>query len=123
MVTVARSLSTPAHQGPCRRWPSVLCAASPWIYPDWTWPSAAATSTPVGAARDGGCRAALDAQALDRCHLVGHDIGGPIWFGVAACEPDRVLSLRLLNTIVAVETFRRVQDPGRVPREPRTDTA
>ena len=51
--------------------------------------------------------AAIDALDLDRFHLVLHDIGGPIGFEVAAAAPDRVLSLTLLNTVVAVETFRR----------------
>jgi pimeloyl-ACP methyl ester carboxylesterase len=51
--------------------------------------------------------AAVDALNLDRFHLLVHDIGGPIGFEVAAAEPDRVLSLTLLNTIIAVETFRR----------------
>lgn len=52
-----------------------------------------------------GC--AIDALQLDRFHLVVHDIGGPVGFEVAAADPGRVLSLTLLNTIVAVETFRR----------------
>lgn len=51
--------------------------------------------------------AALDALGLDRVHLVVHDIGGPVGFEVAAAVPDRVRSLLLLNTPVAVDTFRR----------------
>ncbi len=51
--------------------------------------------------------AAADALQLDRFHLVVHDIGGPIGFEVAAAVPDRVLSMTLLNTIVAVQTFHR----------------
>ncbi len=50
---------------------------------------------------------ALDALGLDRVHLVVHDIGGPVGFEIAAAAPDRVRSLLLLNTIVAVDTFRR----------------
>jgi pimeloyl-ACP methyl ester carboxylesterase len=50
---------------------------------------------------------AVDALGLDRFHLVVHDIGGPIGFEVAAADPQRVRSLTLLNTIVAVETFHR----------------
>jgi haloalkane dehalogenase len=51
--------------------------------------------------------AAVDALALDRFHLVVHDLGGPVGFELAARMPDRVLSLTLLNTLVAVESFRR----------------
>jgi pimeloyl-ACP methyl ester carboxylesterase len=36
---------------------------------------------------------------------VVHDIGGPIGFELAAVDPDRVRSLKLLKTIVAVESF------------------
>ncbi|MEM7678272.1 MAG: alpha/beta fold hydrolase, partial [Myxococcota bacterium] len=52
-------------------------------------------------------RAAVDALALDRFHLVVHDIGGPVGFELAAAIPDRVRSLTLLNTIVNVASFRR----------------
>jgi haloalkane dehalogenase len=48
-----------------------------------------------------------DELRLDRFHLLVRDIGGPIGFEVAAADPARVRSLTLLNTIVAVETFRR----------------
>lgn len=51
--------------------------------------------------------AALDALSLDRVHLVVHDIGGPVGFEVAAAAPGRVRSLLMLNTTVAVDTFRR----------------
>jgi haloalkane dehalogenase len=44
---------------------------------------------------------------LDRFHLLVHDIGGPVGFEVAAADPARVRSLTLLNTMVAVENFRR----------------
>lgn len=50
---------------------------------------------------------ALDALELERFHLVLHDIGGPVGFEVAHAVPDRVLSMTLLNTIIAVETFHR----------------
>ncbi len=50
---------------------------------------------------------AVDALGLGRFHLVVHDIGGPIGFELAASDPGRVLSLTLLNTIVAVENFHR----------------
>jgi pimeloyl-ACP methyl ester carboxylesterase len=51
--------------------------------------------------------AAIDALALDRVHLVVHDIGGPIGFEWAIRNPDRVLSLTVLNTLMDVGSFRR----------------
>ncbi len=41
---------------------------------------------------------AIDALELDRCHLVVHDIGGPIGCEWAVRNPERVLSLTALNT-------------------------
>lgn len=51
--------------------------------------------------------AAIDALGLERVHLVVHDIGGPIGFEWAIRNPDRVLSLTVLNTMVDVDDFRR----------------
>jgi haloalkane dehalogenase len=51
--------------------------------------------------------AAIDALEIDRCHLVVHDIGGPIGFEWAIRNPDRVASLTALNTLVDVDGFRR----------------
>jgi haloalkane dehalogenase len=51
--------------------------------------------------------AAVDALSLDRFHLVVHDIGGPVGFELAAAAPERVRSLTLLNTLVAVDGFKR----------------
>jgi pimeloyl-ACP methyl ester carboxylesterase len=51
--------------------------------------------------------AAVDALELERFHLVVHDIGGPVGFELAAADPQRILSLTLLNTLVDVERFRR----------------
>ena len=62
---------------------------------------------------------AIDALGLDRIHLVVHDIGGPIGFEWAIRNPDRVLSLTVLNTLVDVGSFHRpvadapVLDPRR----------
>lgn len=53
------------------------------------------------------CVAAVDALGLERYHLVVHDIGGPVGFELAAAMPERVASLTMLNTIVAVAQFRR----------------
>jgi len=50
---------------------------------------------------------AIDALEIDRCHLVVHDIGGPIGFEWAIRNPHRVLSVTALNTFVDVATFRR----------------
>ena len=50
---------------------------------------------------------AIDELSLDRCHLVVHDIGGPIGCEWAVANPDRVLSLTALNTDLSPATFRR----------------
>ena len=51
---------------------------------------------------------AIDALALDRCHLVLHDIGGPIGLEWALRNPERVRSLTVLDTLIDVAHFRRV---------------
>jgi pimeloyl-ACP methyl ester carboxylesterase len=53
------------------------------------------------------CVEAVGALGLDRFHLVVHDIGGPVGFELAAAMPERVASLTVLNTLVAVEEFKR----------------
>jgi pimeloyl-ACP methyl ester carboxylesterase len=50
---------------------------------------------------------AVDALELHRCHLVVHDIGGPIGCEWAIRNPDRVLSLTALNTFLRPAQFRR----------------
>jgi haloalkane dehalogenase len=50
---------------------------------------------------------AIDALGIDRCHLVVHDIGGPIGLEWAIGHPDRVLSVTALDTVVDVARFRR----------------
>jgi haloalkane dehalogenase len=50
---------------------------------------------------------ALDALGVERCHLVVHDIAGPIGCEWAIRNPDRVLSLTALNTMLNVASFRR----------------
>jgi haloalkane dehalogenase len=47
---------------------------------------------------------AVDALGLDRFHLVVHDAGGPVGFELAASAPDRLRSLTILNTVVAMDT-------------------
>jgi haloalkane dehalogenase len=51
--------------------------------------------------------AAIDALEVDRCHLVLHDIGGPIGFEWAVRNAERVLSLTALNSLIDLATFRR----------------
>lgn len=51
--------------------------------------------------------AAIDALGVERCHLVVHDIGGPIGCEWAIRNPERVISLTALNTLMDPGTFRR----------------
>jgi haloalkane dehalogenase len=51
--------------------------------------------------------AAIDALGIERCHLVIHDIGGPVGFEWAIRNPERVLSLTALNTLIDVASFHR----------------
>ncbi len=50
---------------------------------------------------------AIDALGIERCHLVVHDIGGPIGFEWAIRNPERVMSLTALNTLVDAASFHR----------------
>jgi haloalkane dehalogenase len=50
---------------------------------------------------------AIGALEIDRCHLVVHDIGGPIGCEWAVGAPERVLSLTALNTMLDPASFRR----------------
>jgi haloalkane dehalogenase len=50
---------------------------------------------------------AMDAMEIERCHLVVHDIGGPIGCEWAVRNPERVVSLTVLNTLLDPATFRR----------------
>lgn len=50
---------------------------------------------------------AIDALELDRCHLVLHDIGGPIGLEWAARNQERVKTLTVLDTLLAVDGFHR----------------
>jgi len=49
---------------------------------------------------------ALDALEVDRCHLVVHDLGGPVGCEWAVRNPDRVQSLTVLNTPLKLGSFR-----------------
>jgi pimeloyl-ACP methyl ester carboxylesterase len=61
---------------------------------------------------------ALEALGIERCHLVVHDIGGPIGCEVAVREPERVVSLTALNTFLNLVGFRRPwsMHPFSIPR-------
>jgi len=50
---------------------------------------------------------AIDALGIERCHLVVHDIGGPVGLEWAIRHPDRVLSVTALNTLVDAAHFHR----------------
>src|SRR3954452_13999445 len=52
--------------------------------------------------------AAIDALGIESCHLVLHDIGGPIGLEWALRNPDRVMSLTVLDTLIYVAHFRRI---------------
>lgn len=51
--------------------------------------------------------AALDALGIERCHLVVHDIGGPVGLEWGLRNRDRVASLTVLDTLIDVHGFRR----------------
>lgn len=50
---------------------------------------------------------AIEALGIERCHLVVHDIGGPIGFEWAIRNPGKVASLTALNTLVDAAGFHR----------------
>jgi haloalkane dehalogenase len=51
---------------------------------------------------------AIDALGIDVCHLVLHDIGGPIGLEWALSNQERIASLTVLDTLLDVAHFRRV---------------
>jgi haloalkane dehalogenase len=50
---------------------------------------------------------AIDTLGIDHCHLVLHDIGGPIGLEWALHNRDRVKTLTVLDTLLAVDGFSR----------------
>lgn len=50
---------------------------------------------------------ALTALEVERCHLAVHDIGGPIALEWAIHNPERVITLTVMNTLLNVASFRR----------------
>jgi haloalkane dehalogenase len=87
-------LAAQGFRGIAFDFPGVGLGARPLAF-DYTW---------SGLARWTG--RAIDALGIDRCHLVVHDIGGPIGFEWAITRPERVLSLTALDTLVDVASFR-----------------
>ena len=53
------------------------------------------------------CTKVAEKLELERFHLVVHDIGGPIGFGMAAAQQDKVHSLTILNTWIEVDQFEK----------------
>jgi haloalkane dehalogenase len=51
---------------------------------------------------------AIDALEIDLCHLVLHDIGGPVGLEWALRHQDRIASLTVLDTLIDVAHFSRV---------------
>jgi pimeloyl-ACP methyl ester carboxylesterase len=51
---------------------------------------------------------AINGLGIERCHLVLHDIGGPIGLEWALRDRDRIRSLTVLDTLIDVANFRRV---------------
>ena len=51
---------------------------------------------------------AVEALGRERCHLVLHDVGGPVGLEWGLRNPDRVRSLTVLDTLIDVAGFRRV---------------
>ena len=50
--------------------------------------------------------AALDELGVERCHLVLHDIGGPIGVEVAIRRPEQVETMTVLDTLLDVGSYR-----------------
>lgn len=55
---------------------------------------------------------AIGALGIDRCHLVLHDIGGPVGLEWALRNRERVRTLTVLDTLIDVAHFRRVWSMG-----------
>ncbi|WP_017731497.1 alpha/beta fold hydrolase [Nafulsella turpanensis] len=53
------------------------------------------------------CAMLAEALGLERFHLVVHDIGGPVGFGMAAELQEKILSLTILNTWIEVDQFEK----------------
>jgi pimeloyl-ACP methyl ester carboxylesterase len=92
---VIPALAEQGLRGVAFDFPGLGLAERPWQF-DYTWAGLA-----------GWTGEALDALEIDRCHLVVHDIGGPIGCEWAVRSPDRLLSLTALNCMLGLTAFRR----------------
>lgn len=84
-------LATAGHRAMCFDLPGLGLASRPKDF-DYTIPGLGEFAA-----------AAVDALGLQRFHLVVHDAGGPVGFEMVARIPERIASLTLLNTIVALD--------------------
>jgi pyruvate dehydrogenase E2 component (dihydrolipoamide acetyltransferase) len=69
----------------------------------------------------GAVRGFLDAQGVDRVHLVGHSMGGLVATAVAVAQPERVLSLTLVDGVGLGEEIDREYIEGFVAATGRRD--
>lgn len=53
------------------------------------------------------CAKIAEKLGLGRFHLVVHDIGGPVGFGMAAAHQGKIRSLTILNTWIEVDHFEK----------------
>ena len=67
------------------------------------------------------CWAFLDAQEIERAHLVGHSLGGLVAVSVALRAPDRVASLALIATVGLGEEINQEYIDGFVQAESRRE--
>ena len=51
---------------------------------------------------------AIEALGIERCHLVLHDVGGPVGLEWALRNRGRIATLTVLDTVLAVDGFHRV---------------
>ena len=105
---VVRGLAGLGLRGVAFDFPGLGLAGRPRDF-DYTWSGLARWTA-----------AAIDALGIDRCHLVVHDIGGPIGLEWAIRHPDRVLSVTALDTVVDVHRGRGCTSTGTrcTPRSP-----
>jgi pyruvate dehydrogenase E2 component (dihydrolipoamide acetyltransferase) len=69
----------------------------------------------------GAVRAFLDSQGLERAHVAGHSMGGLLAAALAVHDPDRVLSLTLVDTAGLGEEIDREYVEGFVAATGRRD--
>lgn len=92
---VVKELADRGMRGVAFDFPGLGFAGRPTDF-DYSWSGLARWTT-----------AAIDALNIDRFHLLLHDIGGPIGFQVAIENPERIMSMTVLNSPVDVGVFHR----------------